>query len=138
MSNLPLLWCVLLWGTTTFLQRLSADRMSPIAMQIIVALGFAMYVPFAIHMEGGWHAIKWSGYSIAITLVATILSIIGNVIFYTCLKGSNNTGSMGMFICLYPVITLILSVVFLHETFSIMKVIGILAMIVGTIFLSIG
>lgn len=137
-GNLSLLLCVLLWGTTTFLQRLSADRMSPIVMQIIVALGFALYVPLAFKMEGGFNNIKWSGISIIITLIATFLSILGNIIFYTVIRGSNHTGAQSMWLCLYPVITLVLSVIFLHETFTTLKVIGIIAMIAGTICLSLG
>jgi uncharacterized membrane protein len=138
MNSNWLLLCVLLWGTTTFLQRLSADRMDPIVMQIIVGLGFVLYMPLAIHLSGGWHAIKWSSYSIVLTLIATFLSICGNIILYTCLRGSQHTGSMTMLLCLYPVITLLLSICFLHETFTILKVIGILAMIAGTVCLSLG
>ena len=135
-DNLLLLLCVFLWGTTTFLQRLSADHMDPVVMNIIVALGFALYVPFGIWYSGGWSKIHWSPLSIGLTLTATVLSLLGNIFFYTVLKGSNHTGAQSMFICLYPVWTLILSALFLHETFSTNKVIGIIAMIVGTIFLS--
>jgi drug/metabolite transporter (DMT)-like permease len=135
-SNLWLLLCVFLWGTTTFLQRLSADHMNPIVMQIVVALGFLLYVPFGIWHVGGWSNIKWSGLSICLTLVATIMSIVGNIVFYNVLRTSNSTGAMSMLLCLYPVWTLILSATFLHETFSVNKIVGIIAMIVGTVFLS--
>jgi drug/metabolite transporter (DMT)-like permease len=137
-SNFGLLLCVLILGTTTFMQRLSADRMAPIVMQIVVGLGFLLYMPIAIHMSGGWHQIKWSGASIALTLTATAMSILGNVIFYTHLRGSNNTGAMTMLLCLYPVVTLALSALFLHETFTLFKVLGVVAMIIGTICLSLG
>jgi drug/metabolite transporter (DMT)-like permease len=112
--------------------------MAPIVMQIVVGLGFLLYMPLAIHMSGGWHQIKWSATSVALTLTATTLSILGNIIFYTHLRGSNHTGAMTMLLCLYPVVTLTLSVIFLHETFTALKVIGILAMIVGTVCLSLG
>jgi drug/metabolite transporter (DMT)-like permease len=139
MSNtLLLLLCCLLWGTTTFLQRLSADHMNTVVMQMIVALGFALFVPFGIMQQGGWSNIKWSPLSIGLTLGATFLSLTGNIIFYTVLKGSQHTGAQSLFLCLYPVVTLVLSVLFLHETFSVYKVIGIVAMIAGTIFLSLG
>jgi len=133
-----LLLCVLLWGTTTFLQRLSADHMSPIVIQTVVALGFVIFVPIAFHMEGGFSNIRWSPLSIGLSLTATALSICGNVVFYSVLKGSNHTGSMAMFLCLYPIWTLVLSVIFLHEAFTVSKIIGIVAMIIGTIFLSLG
>lgn len=134
-DNLLLLACVFLWGTTTFLQRLSADHMNPVVMQIIVALGFALYVPFGIHQAGGWSNIKWSPISIALTLIATFMSLIGNILFYTALKGSSHTGAQTMFVSLYPVWTLVLSVVFLHETFTTNKIIGIIAMLIGMVFL---
>jgi drug/metabolite transporter (DMT)-like permease len=112
--------------------------MSPIVMQIVVGLGFLLYIPIAIHLSGGWLNIKWSAYSIILTLIATALAICCNIIFYTCLRGSNHTGATTMLMCLYPVVTLTLSALFLHETFTILKMIGIVAMIIGTICLSLG
>lgn len=137
-SNIGLLLCVLIWGTTTFMQRLSADKMSPVVMQIIVGLGFLLYMPIAIHLSGGWHAIKWSTYSIVLTLTATAMAICGNIIFYSTLRSSNNTGAMTMLLCMYPLVTLALSATFLHETFTFLKVVGVIAMIVGSVCLSLG
>lgn len=138
MSNWPILLCAFILGFITFIQRLSADRMDPIVMQIVVGLAFIVYIPLAVHMQGGLSNIKWSMFSIAITLIATFLVIFNNIIFYSFIRSGNNTGSTTMLLCLYPVVTLLFSVIFLHETLSLSKIIGIISMIIGTIFLSLG
>jgi EamA-like transporter family. len=135
MSQLLLILCVLIWGTTTFLQRLSSDRMNPFLMQIVMSFGFMLFIPVALKMVPP-SEFKWSWYSICLTFFATILSIIANVCLYTSLKGNQNTGSSIMLVSLYPVVTLVLSAIFLHEQFSALKITGVVLMIVGAFCLS--
>jgi drug/metabolite transporter (DMT)-like permease len=110
--------------------------MSPVIMQLITGIVFILCIPMFIKMSGGWSNIKWSGYSIALTSCATMLSISANILLYTSLRGSQTTGATAMLISLYPVVTLLLSAVFLNEQFSLLKVIGIICMIGGAIMLS--
>lgn len=136
MNNLLIFLCVLVWGCSTFLNRLSVERMSPVIMQMVTGVVFILCIPIFIRMSGGWSAIKWSGYSIALTACATILSISANILLYTSLRGSQTTGASAMIISLYPVVTLLLSVVFLHEQFSLLKIMGVACMIGGAVMLS--
>lgn len=137
MENYALILCVLLWGLSTFLNRLSVEHLPPLLMQVVVAVVYAFYLPIAIRMQGIGNPIyyKWSYGSVALTAAATIASIFANLLLYTHLKGSNNTGISVMFISLHPVVTLLLSYFFLNESISNIRAVGIIAMIIGAILL---
>jgi drug/metabolite transporter (DMT)-like permease len=134
MSKYYIILCAFIWGTTTFLNKLSADKMSPILMQVIVALCYIAYIPFAFKFSPA-SELKWCWSSAALTGIASIMAIIGNVIFYTNIRGSG-AGSSAMLLSLYPAITLILSVVFLGEKLSYLQISGIIFMIFGAFLLT--
>ncbi len=136
--NIFIFLCIILWGTSTFLNRLSVERMSPFLMQMVAAVVFVIYVPICLKITniGNPLTYKWSAYSVGLTITATIISILANIFLYQSLKGSQTTGSSTMLISLYPVVTLLLSALFLHEQFTTTKIIGVAAMVVGAILLS--
>lgn len=140
MNNILILLCILLWGISSFLNRLSVERMPPLLMQVIVGSVFLFYIPVALRLTGeGFHNplhYKWSPYSIVLTVIATLCSIAANVLLYTSLKGDNQSGTSTMMISLYPVVTLILSIFILHQHFSTWKLVGVALMLLGTWFLT--
>lgn len=132
-NNLLICICVLLWGVSSFLNRLSVERMPPLLMQVIVGSVFFFYIPVALRLTGVNNPLnyKWSLYSVILTVFATLCSITANILLYTSLKGSNSSGSSTMMVALYPIVTFILSIFILHEQFSMMKIIGVAVMLVG-------
>ena len=138
MSILILFFCIILWGTSTFLNALSVQTASPLVLQIIVGLGYICYLPVALKLShvGNPFEYHWSSRSIVLTLCATVCSIVANVSLYSYLKGSHHTGANTMLLSLYPVVTLLLSAIFLHEHFTWTKIVGVITMIGGAIFLS--
>lgn len=140
MNNILILLCILLWGISSFLNRLSVERMPPLLMQVIVGSVFLFYIPVALKLTGeGFHNpfnYKWSVYSIVMTAIATCCSIAANVLLYTSLKGNNQSGSSTMMISLYPIVTLILSIFILHQHFSLWKIAGVITMLAGTYMLT--
>lgn len=133
MNNLLIFLCIILWGVSSFLNRLSVERMPPLLMQVIVGSVFFFYIPVALRLTGINNPLhyKWSVYSVVLTALATLCSIAANVLLYTSLKGNNHAGSSTMMVSLYPVVTFILSIFILHENFSVMKVIGVIVMVSG-------
>jgi len=133
MSNLLIFLCILLWGISSFLNRLSVERMPPLLMQVIVGSVFFFYIPVALKLTGVNNPLhyKWSWYSVTLTTIATLCSISANILLYTSIKGSNTSGSSTMMVSLYPIVTFILSIFILHEQFSMMKIIGVIVMLAG-------
>lgn len=138
MGALLIFLCIILWGISTFLNRLSVERISPILLQGIVGMAYMFFIPIALKLAGVTNPItyKWSYYSIALTVTATLLSIGANIILYMSLKGSSTTGASTMLISLYPLVTLILSALFLNEQFTALKIAGVITMIIGAVLLS--
>jgi drug/metabolite transporter (DMT)-like permease len=132
-NNLLIFLCILLWGVSSFLNRLSVERMPPLLMQVIVGSVFFFYIPVALRLTGVNNPLnyKWSAYSVTLTVIATLCSITANVLLFTSLKGSEHAGSSTMLVALYPIVTFILSIFILHEQFSIMKIIGVVIMLAG-------
>jgi drug/metabolite transporter (DMT)-like permease len=133
-----ILLCVVMWGIGTFLNRLSVEHMSPFLMQVVAGLVFLLYIPYALRASGVGNPFtySWSISSVIYTILATCISIAANICLYTTLKGNNHTGANTMLISLYPVITLLLSVMFLGEHLGWLKILGVVAMIVGSVLLS--
>jgi drug/metabolite transporter (DMT)-like permease len=118
------------------MQKLSADKMSPMLMQIIIGIAFFIATPFIIRLQGGIGNLKWNAVSVALTFGAAFLSITANIIMYTALSNNKHTGASAMLISLYPAVTLILSAIFLHEQFSFGKIVGFLVMVGGACLLT--
>ena len=132
--NLIIIFCAFLWGVSTFLNRIAAKTTSPFFMQIVVGLMYLMYIPIALRILG-LNNIKNNLSNIWIVVLATAISITANILLYIGLKNSSSSGIT--LVSLYPAIAVTLSAVFLHESLSLYKIIGIIAMILGVIFLSI-
>jgi drug/metabolite transporter (DMT)-like permease len=135
-SSFILILCALIWGCTTFMMKLSADKMSPVLMQVIIGLAFFVFIPFAIWQQGGFHNMKWNMTSVILSFVAALMSIGANILMYSTLSNNKHTGSTAMLISLFPSVTLVLSAIFLHEKFSAGKILGILSMIGGVVLLT--
>jgi drug/metabolite transporter (DMT)-like permease len=112
--------------------------MPPLLMQVIVGSVFLFYIPVALRLTGVNNPLnyKWSAYSVILTAIATLCSITANVLLYTSIKGSDNSGSSTMMISLYPIVTLILSIFILHEDFTMNKVLGVIVMLSGAYLLT--
>lgn len=135
-SPIILLIPVILWGAGAFLNRLAVEYMSALLMQCIIGLVYILYIPFALKFSGINFNYQFSWYSIGLTALATMFSIAANIILFTYLKGNISGGASNLWVGFYPVVTLLLSIIFLHEKLTLFKIIGILFMICGGIFLT--
>lgn len=104
-------------------------------MQVVVGSVLLLFMPIAFKLVPA-SEFKWSWYSIGLTFVAACGSLLANIFMYSALKGNQNTGSSVMLISLYPVVTLLLSAIFLHEQFAFGKILGVISMIGGAFLLS--
>lgn len=137
MEHILIILCILMWGLSTFLNRLSVEHISPILLQSIVGITYMFFIPIAFKLANVGNPItyKWSYFSIGLTATATVCSILANIMLYMTLKGSNSTGASTMLISLYPIVTLFLSAIFLNEHFSPAKIVGVIIMVAGAILL---
>lgn len=96
-----------------------------------------IYMPIAFKLQGISNPLeyKWNPTSVLLTVGATAISIVANVLLYMNLKGNNNTGTSTMIVSLYPIVTLALSYLFLNEQFTATKIAGVIIMVGGAVLL---
>lgn len=138
MNKLYLILCILGWGISIFLNRLALEKMHPLYIQasasIVGLLLFPIYLAI-LHQTNKIGNYSISGFIYA--SIAFVLSVLAAFCLHSYVKNGNVLGSAVAFTSTYPVITILLSYLFLGETFSNSKIIGIILIICGSIAINI-
>lgn len=135
MEKLLLIICVIFWGFSSFLDKLSLKYFSPIQLKFLSSI-FATLFLTIIYIIFNSNKIIFNKIGIIYTILSVVLGIIGGLCLFLVLKNTNNLGSTIFMINTYPIITIILSFIFLNESISLMKFFGIIFIILGGVFLN--
>lgn len=125
---------IILFGVSVFLRKLTVDRMHPYQLQILAAIVYSLCIPlwvFLTHKEN----IVWS-YDFNAWILASaclITNIAGAIFFGNLLKSSNNTGGLTVLISINPIITFMLSMIFLGESLTSKKIVACIFALIGLI-----
>lgn len=123
---------ILFTGISVFFRKLAVDKIHPYQIQIIAGILYSLLIPvwlffmsknniqFNTNFLGNFYAI--------LCLVSYVL---GAVILGILLKTSNSTGTISVLISINPMITVLLSVLFLDEQFSLKKLLGCIVILSG-------
>jgi len=98
--------------------------MHPYQYQIISGIIYALAIPIWISAVSNKTTEPFSYSGVFIAIVGTILYMIGSVLFNFLIKGSNDLGSITAMSSLSPIITVILSCMFLDEKLTISKIVA--------------
>lgn len=116
--NKPLIAATILaFGFSAFFRKLAVDRIHPYNMQILSAFVYLSFIPL-------WHHLaprsdnSYNLTGVLFTLITILLHISGSVAFGLLLKSSNSTGALAVMVSVSPVITSLLSIMFLDEEFE--------------------
>ena len=104
---------ILIFGFSAFFRKLAVDRVHPYHLQVISAIIYVSLAPVWHHMAPKDMELNPSGFGFA--ALTTCLHILGAVCFGLLLRGSNSTGALSVMISASPLVTTLLSVVFLDE-----------------------
>lgn len=126
---LPAIFASLFWGIgQTFIKKGLSD-VSPFVSNILIAtLTFVSYVPFTL--LGGIHWGDFPG-----ILLFGFLDSLPNFTFPYIIQKAN-VSLAGTVFATYPIYTIILSVLFLHESLTFIQLGGILSVIIGMVVLA--
>lgn len=125
---LPAAAALLVWGFWGFLPRITVryiDPRSAIIYQIIGAISLALTVLFLARFNIRFHTV---GASLGI---ATGMLGSAGALFFLYAVERGPVALVATFSALYPIISVILAVFFLHETLTIRQCIGILFALIG-------
>lgn len=138
-TRLLLFLVVILWGTSGALQKVAVQRMATPPMQLInastILLIICIYYFFYISNKGfTTSSMSWTWSGVAFSILAAIASSIGSIIFIYLLRGRDVSSLVGYAAC-YPLVTFIIAIIFLGESFSVMRLIGICFVLLGLSFI---
>lgn len=127
---------IILFGISAFLRKEAVDRIHPYQIQIISAAVYVALLPLWISLsyKEGYTSYDKMGVLFTVLLVTT--STIASVAFGFALKQTNSPGVVAALVSLSPVITMSLSILFLHESLSTTKVVAFLLALASAILVN--
>jgi transporter family protein len=128
--------CILCWGTWAVVEKLAVRHASPMMMQVIGAYAYSAIAPVIfLYMKGTGQSTSWTVPGIAWTSLACLLATVASFCFQFAIQRSHVHLVVG-FTSTYPVLTFLLCWLFLGEPVTWQKLVGIVAIVVGTILMA--
>jgi bacterial/archaeal transporter family protein len=128
-SLLSLVW----WGIFGFLGKVGADRISPAQMQIFFTIGM---IPVAIACALRLHfkiATNRRGVSYSVSM--GLFAALGCLAFFGAMK-TGKASLVAPITCLYPALTVVLSLILLRERLNRVQTLGLVLAMVSIVILS--
>jgi len=120
---------ILAFGFSAFFRKLAVDRMHPYHMQIISGIIYASMIPVWYNVAPKQFEFSTTGVAFAVLCIG--INIIGAVMFGLLLKSENAAGVLSVMISASPVVTILLSMMFLQEKFEVRHLIATLLTLSG-------
>lgn len=116
------------WAGWHVMSKISSNTLSPHATQFVFAICGIIatplfYIMLPKHTKWDWHGIGWAAGAWTSTAIATFA-------YVSVLSKNNISGVVGI-ASSYPIIVMLLAVVFMGEAFSWSKFIGLLCVLLG-------
>jgi bacterial/archaeal transporter family protein len=135
-SALSLAITIISWGLWGVVNKLVLRGMHPLQMFIIGAstsafIALPIYLLFLKHTN---ITITTNVFIILLCVLGSLLSITGSITYIYGIQ-SGELGKVAVLSCCYPVLTVALSVMFLGESMTITKAVGIILVMAGIVVL---
>lgn len=130
-----LLITILSWGIWGFLNKLVLQKMHPLQMFVVgCCMGFLLLPVYAYLIKQNSIVITTNIWTILLCMCASLASTVGTIAYIYGIR-TGNLGTISVLSCSYPVLTVALAVIFLGESLTLSKIIGVLLVISGVIVL---
>lgn len=134
-TNIFVILSILGWGIGSFLYKIANQNLHPIMVSTIAICLYTILLPCIWAFVKFDHTINTIG--IMYALAGSLCMCIATVSFSYALRNGGQAGRITFATALYPALTLILSMLFLHETLDIKKGVGILLAVGSFLMLSV-
>ena len=122
-TELFILTSILGWGVGSFLYKLATNSNAhPLMISTIALCMYVVLMPLLWIFVKFDRAISLNG--VLYTLAGSLFMCIGTLGFSYALRSGGEAGRTSIITSMYPALTLLLSVIFLHEGLSVKKIIG--------------
>lgn len=130
-NNLLLITTIFLFGISVFFRKLAVDRLHPYQLQLLASAIYVIQIPIMVYLINKNGLTSYSTSGIWYGIVCLITYIFSAMLFSFLLKNTDQPGMVSTLIAMNPVITSLLSFIFLGETFTVKKIIATIIMLVG-------
>ena len=128
------LLALLCWGVSGVIQKLSTNAISTeLAVLWFCYAMFALSLGTLIVVPLDWH-VKWS--ALALAAVSGALNVLGVMTSFAALERGGKASIVIPLTCMFPLVTILLAVLFLHETLTRVQIFGVVLAIVAAVLLS--
>jgi transporter family protein len=115
---------LLSWGIWAVLSKVLGDALTPEQSQVLSTLGMLpILVPLALSKRASVRSASRKGLLFA--LVGGIVTCLGNVAYYSALARGEKVATVVSLTALYPLVTILLAVIVLHERLNPVQLAGI-------------
>jgi uncharacterized membrane protein len=124
------------YGCWSFFTKIASKTLHPLQIHTInYCIGIAL-LPVYLYMISTKVSQPFDMKGVSYAVLASLSSISASLMFLYIIRSSNSIGSFSALISASPAITLVLSVLFLGEEITVMKIIGITMIVLGVGVLS--
>jgi uncharacterized membrane protein len=124
------------WGTWSLFEKLAINNMSPLTVQLCSAYVYSIFGPIIyLTMKGTNTPIVWSGWGIIWTTCASAAATVAGYAFLFAIR-DKPVNEVIAWTQTYPALSFFLCWLVLGETFSWIKIIGIVLLIAGIIIMN--
>lgn len=127
---------ICLFGISVFFRKLAVDRITPYQIQIVSAAVYVALLPFWLMVCSKQGTTTYDGMGVVYSVICIITSIVAAIAFGFALKQTNSPGVVSALVSLSPVVTIALSILFLHEKVSTMKVMAFILALASAILVN--
>lgn len=125
-----------LWGIWGFLGKLASESLSAKELVLFSILGYVIVFPALLFVGMKNISFNLANKGVLISIAAGLVSAAAYVCYYVAIS-KGEASRIVTITALYPIITCVLSFVFLHESLTVQKIAGIICAVAGIILLSI-
>lgn len=130
------LLCLVLWGFWGIFGKLATRTVPTRNYIFLVLIGNAIVLPIFFLFLSKGQSFKIDSMDKWYAVFSSIAYFVGGVLFFIALSKGETTRVV-LLTAMYPVITILFSTLFLHETMSATKIVGIATAFVSIVLLSI-
>jgi len=116
--------CILSWGGWTILAKIASRDMPATTLQFIFPFGYLPVVAPLLFVRRFWLERSWKGISCGIA--NGILAAIGSLALFAAYRTGGNTAVITTVTAMYPLVSVVLAVIVLHERLTYLQILGLL------------